>query len=65
MRIIFGQGPQNVYNIADILPHRFGPHDLLEDESQPLLLQPQSHNLTLLSGKCFPLVWYDGHIILT
>lgn len=45
MRIIFGEGPKNVYNLADILPHRFGPQDLLEDESQPLLLQEQCHCL--------------------
>lgn len=51
MRISFGQGPDNVYNIADILPHRFGPEDLLEDESQPLLLQPQTHGLTFTAGQ--------------
>ena len=51
MRIIFGEGPNNVYGIEDILPHRFGPQDLLDDESHPLLLQPQTHNLTLTSGR--------------
>jgi hypothetical protein len=50
MRIIFGEGPKNVYNLADILPHRFGPQDLLEDDSQPLLLQQQSHQLEFDSG---------------
>lgn len=50
MRIIFGEGPENVYTLADILPHRFGPQDLLEDDSQPLLLQEQCHSLDFNSG---------------
>ena len=50
MRIIFGEGPQNVYNLADLLPHRFGPQDLLEDGSHPLLLQEQSHELRFDDG---------------
>ena len=50
MKLIFGEGPGNVYTLADILPHRFGPFDLLEDKSQPLLLQVQTHSLSFTTG---------------
>lgn len=48
---MFGEGPKNVYRLADILPHRFGPQDLLSDIDQPLLLQKQSHSLTYTAGR--------------
>lgn len=38
------------YLLADILPQRFGPANLLTDVSAPLLLQPQHHELTLTAG---------------
>lgn len=53
VRFIFGQPPDNVYKLADILPHRFGPHDLLTKEKQPLLLEKQRHCLAFTSGKGF------------
>lgn len=33
------------WKLSDLLPMRFGPLDLLEDRSAPLLLQPQGHPL--------------------
>lgn len=38
------------YTLADILPQRFGPANLLADLNAPLLLQPQHHDLTLTAG---------------
>ena len=40
------------YTLADILPQRFGPANLLTDPNAPLLLQPQHHNLDLTAGVC-------------
>ena len=39
------------YSLAEILPHRFGPMDLIDDPNTPLLLQPQGHTLRLTSGE--------------
>ena len=49
------------YGLADILPQRFGPANLLTDPNAPLLLQPQHHNLeltpgTMLGTTCFGFV---------
>ena len=38
------------YSMADILPQRFGPANLLTDPDPPLLLQPQHHTLELTAG---------------
>ena len=38
------------YGLADILPQRFGPADLLTDPDTPLLLQPQHNSLELTAG---------------
>ena len=38
------------YKLADLLPHRFGPMDLIDDPNTPLLLQPQSSNVELTTG---------------
>lgn len=50
VELIFGEGPLNVYRLKDILPQRFGPHDLLTDPHQPLLLQRQHHDLHFTPG---------------
>lgn len=42
------------YSMADILPQRFGPANLLTDPTAPLLLQPQHHTLELTAGACPP-----------
>jgi hypothetical protein len=48
MRFIFGhhrhEQPE-VFKLEQLLPARFGPADLLNDPSIPLLLQPQQHCL--------------------
>eukprot|EP00850_Spirogloea_muscicola_P021033 SM000234S07893 [mRNA] locus=s234:148791:150678:+ [translate_table: standard] len=44
--LIADGGAAEVSTLEDLLPHRFGPHDLLEDDF-PLLLEPQSHSLEL------------------
>eukprot|EP00850_Spirogloea_muscicola_P018420 SM000168S02619 [mRNA] locus=s168:213011:214888:+ [translate_table: standard] len=44
--LIADGGAAEVSMLKDLLPHRFGPHDLLEDDF-PLLLEPQSHSLEL------------------
>ena len=46
IEISFG-APLRNYALADILPQRFGPGDLLQGAEVPLLLQPQSHALEL------------------
>ena len=46
IQISFGS-PLRSYSLAEILPQRFGPADLLENADVPLLLQPQSHELHL------------------
>lgn len=46
IQISFGS-PLRSYSLAEILPQRFGPADLLADADVPLLLQPQSHELRL------------------
>ena len=46
IEISFG-APLRKYALADILPQRFGPGDLLHDADVPLLLQPQAHALEL------------------
>lgn len=46
IQISFGS-PLRSYSLAEILPQRFGPADLLHDADVPLLLQPQSHQLNL------------------
>lgn len=47
MRFIFGSHDTATatYSLADLLPARFGPLDLLEPGSAPLLLEPQSNRL--------------------
>lgn len=47
MRISFGGGS---YSLDNLLPNRFGPKDLLEDPSTPLLLQPQDNPVVLGSA---------------
>eukprot|EP01026_Neomeris_dumetosa_P058676 TRINITY_DN546_c0_g1_i1.p1 TRINITY_DN546_c0_g1~~TRINITY_DN546_c0_g1_i1.p1 ORF type:complete len:357 (-),score=41.84 TRINITY_DN546_c0_g1_i1:205-1275(-) len=42
IRFMFGD---EVYSLEQILPHRFGPKDLLDVSRVPLLLQPQNHRL--------------------
>eukprot|EP01025_Chloroclados_australasicus_P022820 TRINITY_DN23374_c0_g1_i2.p1 TRINITY_DN23374_c0_g1~~TRINITY_DN23374_c0_g1_i2.p1 ORF type:complete len:374 (-),score=38.77 TRINITY_DN23374_c0_g1_i2:1452-2573(-) len=37
---------KSMYTLQEILPHRFGPQDLLNTSEVPLLLQPQNHQLT-------------------
>lgn len=39
------------FGLADILPQRFGPADLLTDPDTPLLLQPQHSPLELTAGR--------------
>ena len=46
IQISFGR-PLRSYALADILPQRFGPGDLLTDANVPLLLQPQWHDLVI------------------
>ena len=46
IQISFGN-PFRSYSLAEILPQRFGPADLLQDADVPLLLQPQCHELHL------------------
>eukprot|EP00891_Asterochloris_glomerata_P004844 jgi/Astpho2/4844/e_gw1.00069.67.1_t len=38
------------YKLAELLPHRFGPMDLIDDRHTPLLLQPQSNSVELTAG---------------
>ena len=38
------------YSLAELLPVRFRPSDLLDEAVTPLLLQPQRHELQLLPG---------------
>ena len=49
IRFFFGSNKQS-YGLADILPQRFGPADLLTDPHAPLLLQPQHNPLELTPG---------------
>lgn len=49
IRFFFGSKKQS-YGLADILPQRFGPADLLSDPNTPLLLQPQHNSIELTSG---------------
>ena len=49
MRFIFGHhhhAQPEVFKLQQLLPARFGPADLLDDPSTPLLLQPQRHKLS-------------------
>ena len=50
IRFLFGPSPDHVHTLAEILPYRFGPLDLLEDPSQPLLLYKQDHKLEWTPG---------------
>lgn len=45
------------YTLADILPQRFGPANLLTNPDAPLLLQPQHHNLELTAGAPTDACW--------
>lgn len=49
IRFFFGSNKQS-YGLADILPQRFGPADLLTDPNTPLLLQPQHNFIELTAG---------------
>lgn len=49
IRFFFGSNKQS-YGLADILPQRFGPADLLTDPNTPLLLQPQHNHIELTPG---------------
>ena len=49
-RIIFDEGPDNVYMLEDVLPNRFGPQALLTNGKQPLLLEEQHHHLDWTPG---------------
>ena len=49
IQFFFG-GNKQAYSMADILPQRFGPADLLTDPNTPLLLQPQNNALELTPG---------------
>ena len=46
IHISFGS-PPTAYSLAQLLPQRFGPADLLNTADAPLLLLPQRHNLAL------------------
>lgn len=48
--IVFFFGGKS-FGLADILPQRFGPADLLTDPDTPLLLQPQHNPLELTAGR--------------
>lgn len=48
--IIFFFGGKS-FGLADMLPQRFGPADLLTDPDTPLLLQPQHNHLELTAGR--------------
>ncbi|KAK9838759.1 hypothetical protein WJX74_002807 [Apatococcus lobatus] len=48
IRISFGKGQKlSSYTLAELLPQRFGPGDLLDISNTPLLLQPQQNSLQL------------------
>lgn len=49
LRISFGCPPAE-YSLAQLLPQRFGPADLLTDAATPLLLQPQDNGVSLDSA---------------
>lgn len=49
IRFFFGSS-KNSYGLADLLPQRFGPADLLTDPHAPLLLQPQHNPIELTPG---------------
>ena len=49
IRFFFGSNKQS-HGLADILPQRFGPADLLTDPHAPLLLQPQHNPIELTPG---------------
>ncbi len=59
IRISFGSPPAE-YSLAQLLPQRFGPADLLDDAATPLLLQPQRNGVRLAgvsgakAGASFP-----------
>ncbi|KAK9805228.1 hypothetical protein WJX72_007282 [[Myrmecia] bisecta] len=44
IQFMFGKDG-HTYTLAQLLPQRFGPADLLDDPSTPLLLQPQNNDL--------------------
>ena len=51
IRISFGKGHKlATYTLAELLPQRFGPGDLLDITKSPLLLQPQENSFQLTEG---------------
>ncbi|GMH39076.1 hypothetical protein BSKO_06974 [Bryopsis sp. KO-2023] len=46
IRFLFGSGPQTDFTLSELLPHCFGPEDLLE-EVGPYLLEKQSNRVRL------------------
>ena len=44
------------YTLAELLPVRFRPSDLLDESVTPLLLQRQSNSLHLRPGACLHLL---------
>ena len=51
IRISFGKGKTlATYTLAELLPQRFGPGDLLDLSCTPLLLQPQQNHIELTTG---------------
>ncbi len=59
VRISFGSPPTE-YSLAQLLPARFGPADLLEDPSTPLLLEPQDNRVALVSPPDSPACQRDA-----
>lgn len=50
MRFLFGSHDaqhKEEYSLRELLPDRFGPLDLLEEGSHPLLMQPQDNRVRL------------------
>lgn len=47
VQFVFGDQPQDTFSLAQLLPMRFKPQDLLGDDPPPLLLSPQQHRLSL------------------
>lgn len=50
MRISFGADLERGFSLDELLPMRFGPGDLVDLATTPLLLDPQSNSIALSEG---------------
>eukprot|EP00803_Ostreobium_quekettii_P008435 evm.model.scf_181EXC.5 EVM.evm.TU.scf_181EXC.5 scf_181EXC:21047-24431(+) len=60
LRFLLGANVKSEYTLADLLPMRFKPQDVLGEEPGPLLMQPQQHAMAFTPASTCEVQRRDG-----